>query len=93
MSTDESYESTLEEQYNEKDFQSELFGLCEAINEEDLEWALPKHRESCWVNVDNLSVRIKRTDEGIVVVIFEDDKEELVEYSSVYKSFPQKEED
>lgn len=37
---------------------------------EGTDYTLHKHATSCWITVDNISVYIIRTDEGVVVDLF-----------------------
>lgn len=48
------------------------------------EYELDKSVESVWVTVNNLSVYIKRTDEGVVVDIFPLNREDGESLASTY---------
>lgn len=55
------------------------------IEESDCE--LPKKMDSCWIGVDNLSVYIKRTDEGVVLDVFARGRETDDAIASTYAYF------
>jgi hypothetical protein len=41
----------------------------------DADYELPANQDSVWISVDNISVYVKRTDEGVVVDLFPKGKE------------------
>jgi len=84
---DQKDEASLEKMYKNQDHHSELFGMCEAIDENTVHWELPTYRHHCWVDVDNLSICIQRTDEGAVVDIFENKEKDADLLATTYAFF------
>lgn len=57
------------------------------IHDEENDYTLPLEEDACWITVNNLSVYIKRTDEGVVIDIYELNDENNEPIASTYAFF------
>ena len=61
--------------------------------EGDTDYELNKDFKSCWIAVDNISIYVRRTDEGVAVALFPAQHEAEEPIAATWATFPQTAED